>query len=106
MPGITNEQTVVPRGSPEFCTTQWSVVLRAGGHVTPEATAGLEQLCRIYWFPIYAYARRRGRSPEDAEDLTQEFFAHFIARRDLAQVDRSKGKFRSFLLVCLNHFLA
>jgi RNA polymerase sigma-70 factor (ECF subfamily) len=78
----------------------------AGGSSTSDGTAALEKLCRAYWFPIYAHARRRGYNPEDAQDLTQEFFAQLIARRDFANVERSKGKFRSFLLACLNHFLA
>jgi len=91
----------------EFCTTHWSMVLLAGGSTTSsQASTALDQLCRAYWFPIYAYVRRRGHSPEDAQDLTQEFFAQLMARRDFAQVDRNKGKFRSFLLACVNHFLA
>jgi len=78
----------------------------AGGAATPDATTALEKLCRTYWFPLYAYVRRQGHTTEDAQDLTQEFLAALIARRDFAQVDRNKGKFRSFLLACLNHFLA
>jgi RNA polymerase sigma-70 factor (ECF subfamily) len=66
----------------------------------------LETLCCTYWYPLYAYVRRRGHSPEEAEDLTQEFFARLLASNDLSGVDRSKGKFRSFLLAAINHFLA
>ena len=66
----------------------------------------LEELARTYWFPLYAYARRQGQSPQAAEDLTQEFFARLIEKHSLGQVDRTKGKFRSFLLASLKHFLA
>ena len=72
----------------------------------PESASALETLCRTYWYPLYAYVRRRGHSPEEAEDLTQEFFARLLASNDLSGVDRSKGKFRSFLLAAINHFLA
>jgi RNA polymerase sigma factor (sigma-70 family) len=90
----------------EFCTTHWSVVRLAGASPCPEAAAALERLCGSYWRPVYAYIRRRGYPPEDAEDLTQEFFAELLDRRSLTDLDRSRGKFRSFLVACLNHFLA
>ncbi|MBI2946618.1 MAG: sigma-70 family RNA polymerase sigma factor [Verrucomicrobia bacterium] len=70
------------------------------------AAGALEQLCRTYWYPLYAYVRRQGRDPHEAQDLTQEFFARLLAAKSLQLVDRSKGKFRSFLLASLNHFLA
>jgi RNA polymerase sigma-70 factor (ECF subfamily) len=66
----------------------------------------LNSLCRIYWYPLYAYVRRRGHGPHDAQDLTQAYFERLLTKEYLAQVDRSKGKFRSFLLASLNHFLA
>ena len=72
----------------------------------PESAPALEALCCAYWYPLYVYVRRRGRSPEEAEDLTQGFFARLLAGKDLAGVNRAKGKFRSFLLAALNHFLA
>ena len=72
----------------------------------PEGQRALEQLCQLYWYPLYAYIRRQGRSPHNAEDLTQAFFAHLLARKDLAGVDPRKGKFRSFLLGSMQHFLA
>jgi len=81
-------------------------VLQAGDSGTPQAASALEVLCRNYWSPLYAFVRRRGYSPEDAQDLIQEFFSRLIARKDFARVDRNKGKFRSFLLGALNHFLA
>ena len=89
-----------------FATTHWSVVLAAGGPGTPESAAALEQLCRTYWYPLYAYVRRRGYSPEDAQDLTQEFFLRLLRKHYLGQIDPGKGKFRSFLLAAINHFLA
>jgi DNA-directed RNA polymerase specialized sigma24 family protein len=93
-------------GQPLFATTHWSVVLAAANEETPEAAAALERLCRTYWYPLYAYVRREGHSPADAQDLTQEFFARFLARKPLAGVAPEKGKFRSFLLVALRHFLS
>ncbi len=78
----------------------------AGQKDSPRAAEALEQLCRIYWYPLYAYARRQGHSPEDAQDLTQEFFARLLAKDYLHGVDRSKGRFRSFLLAAMKHFLA
>ena len=88
-----------------FTTTHWSVVLTARQGASPEADAALERLCRAYWYPLYAYVRQ-GHSPHDAQDLTQEFFARLLEKNYLASVDREKGKFRSFLLASLNHFLA
>jgi RNA polymerase sigma-70 factor (ECF subfamily) len=82
------------------------VVLSARAAEAPQADQALETLCRLYWHPIYAFVRRKGFTIEDAQDLTQEFFAELIARRDFARIDRSKGKFRSFLLASLQHFLA
>jgi RNA polymerase sigma factor (sigma-70 family) len=89
-----------------FLTTHWSVVLTAGQGSTTEADAALERLCRAYWWPLYAFVRRRGYAAHDAQDLTQEFFARLLAKDFLRSVDRSKGKFRSFLLAALEHFLA
>ena len=93
-------------GGQSFNTTHWSVVLRAGDGDSPQAASALEQLCRTYWYPLYAYVRREGHTPPDAQDLTQEFFARLLARNSLAQVGPQKGKFRSFLLVALKHFLS
>jgi len=89
-----------------FTTTHWSVVINAQADDSPQAAQALEQLCRNYWYPLYAYVRRQGRSPEDAQDLTQSFFARLLAGNSLGGVDRRKGKFRSFLLGAMNHFLA
>ena len=90
---------------PVFATTRWSVVLAAGRSDTTRARAALEKLCQTYWFPLYAYVRRRGHSPEDAQDLTQEFFARLLERGSLAKADSSLGRFRSFILTAMNHFL-
>ena len=101
------EHQVPPRLTNQwFVTTHWSVVLTAKSPVSPDATEALEQLCRTYWGALYAFVRRAGRSPADAADLTQAFFARFLAKEFLQNVDRQKGKFRSFLLKTLNHFLA
>jgi RNA polymerase sigma factor (sigma-70 family) len=91
---------------PIFVTTHWSVVLTAGRTDTPRAHAALENLCQTYWHPLYVYVRRRGHSPEDAQDLTQEFFACLLRRQAVATVSPDKGRFRSFLLASMNHFLA
>lgn len=95
-----------PSGAHWFATTHWSVVLTAGDHSSVRAADALEKLCRTYWFPLYAFVRRKGYSPEDAQDLTQGFFARFLEKDYLAQVAREKGKFRSFLQASLTHFLS
>ena len=89
-----------------FQTTHWSVVLAADGTEATQATEALEKLCRVYWYPLYTYLRRRGCDVHDAQDLTQGFFVHLLERRALSRVERSKGRFRSFLLASLNYFLA
>lgn len=106
MASISSEREGDGRGGAQFATTHWSTVMRAGDSASPEAHDALEKLCRQYWFPLYAFVRRKGYSPEDAKDLTQEFFRQLLDRRRLRQVDRSRGRFRSFLLASLNHFLA
>lgn len=89
-----------------FATTHWSVILAAQDLASPMAGEALAQLCNTYWFPLYVFIRREGHRPEDAQDLTQEFFTRFLARDDLRAVDSDKGKFRSFLLASVKHFLA
>jgi RNA polymerase sigma factor (sigma-70 family) len=95
-----------PGGDDWFTTTHWSIVLAAGETSAPGARQALENLCQTYWYPLYAYVRRRGHSPEDAQDLTQSFFARLLEKKYLHQVDREKGRFRAFLLAALKHFLA
>jgi RNA polymerase sigma-70 factor (ECF subfamily) len=89
-----------------FATTHWSVVQLAARHDTARAQRALSELCSAYWYPLYVYVRRQGATPHDAQDLTQEFFARFLAGNYLAEASREKGKFRAFLLACLKHFLA
>jgi len=93
-------------GAAHFRPTHWSVVLEAGQRDSPRAAEALEKLCRTYWFPLYAYVRRKGYEVEEAEDLTQEFFLRILEKEFLSRADRAKGKFRSFLLGALEHFLA
>jgi RNA polymerase sigma-70 factor (ECF subfamily) len=88
-----------------FATTHWSVVLAAGQRELPEAAAALERLCHTYWYPLYVYVRRQGNSPEDAQDLTQDFFARLLEKNYLAKADPYRGKFRTFLLGSLKNFL-
>jgi RNA polymerase sigma factor (sigma-70 family) len=92
-------------GAQQFNTTHWSVVQRAGDSWSPQAATALEKLCRDYWYPLYAYVRRSGRSPQDAQDLTQEFFARFLEKRSVKVAAQERGRFRSFLLKSLQHFL-
>ena len=102
----SEQREPAPSADADFRTTHWSLVLRAGGASAPEAAAALEQLCRAYWYPIYVYVRRQGHAPHDAQDLTQEFFARLLRLRSLETVAPGKGKFRTFLLASLRHFLA
>lgn len=89
-----------------FATTHWTVVLKAGQGTAPEAHAALEELCRTYWYPLYAYVRRHTPNHEDAQDLTQAFFARFLEKNYLEHLSSDKGRFRAFLLASLKHFLA
>jgi len=100
------DSTERPAQRAVFATTHWSVVLTAGDTAIPGAPEALEKLCATYWYPLYAYVRRQGRGPEEAQDLTQAFFAQLLARGSLGNVSREKGRFRSFLLAAMNHFLA
>ena len=79
------------RSNTVFTTTQWSVVLSAGDRTSPDSELALEALCRSYWYPLYAYARRRGSSADDAADLTQEFFSRLLEQEFLQAADREKG---------------
>lgn len=99
------EDSVLPKGA-NFLPTHWTVVLAAGSNNSTHARDALEKLCRAYWPPIYAYVRRQGYDPHDAQDLTQGFFARLLEKNSIAEADRAKGRFRSFLLGALKHFLA
>lgn len=99
-------ERVAERQAGVFATTNWSLVLAASPSCSPQACEALEKLCSAYWYPLYAFVRRHGASAEDAEDLTQAFFAHLLRKDFLSGVGPEKGRFRSFLLACLKHFLA
>jgi RNA polymerase sigma-70 factor (ECF subfamily) len=88
-----------------FATTHWSLVKAAGSPDLPESAVALERLCQAYWFPVYAYVRRWGHGPEDARDLTQDFFAQLLRENTIAAADPDRGRFRSFLLGVLKRFL-
>jgi RNA polymerase sigma factor (sigma-70 family) len=94
------------RGPAQFATTHWSIVVAAGQEATPSSRGALEHLCRTYWRPIYGYVRQRGSKPEEAEDLTQAFFEHFLERKLFSVADRRRGRFRTFLLHCCEYFIA
>ena len=96
----------IPEGARHFASTRWSLVLAAAQRDLPGSDAALTSLCRLYWYPLYAYARRRLPRPEDAQDLTQEFFTRLLEKDYLQQADRRRGRFRSFLLTAFQHFLA
>ncbi|HWV98468.1 MAG TPA: hypothetical protein VNZ64_02130 [Candidatus Acidoferrum sp.] len=104
-PPPTSSSSPRTRAGP-FVTTHWSAVLTAGKRDSTRAQAALAGLCETYWYPLYAYVRRRGYGPEDAQDLTQEFFGRLLQRNWLAPADRQRGRFRTFLLAALSHFLA
>src|ERR1051325_903773 len=92
-------------GSSGFATTHWSVVVAAGRRSSPQASAALAELCQRYWFPLDVYVRRRVSNGEEAGDLTQEFFARILEKNTFTHADPTRGKFRSFLLASLQHFL-
>src|SRR5687767_9369638 len=92
-------------GATVFPSTHWSVVLSAGNDASQTSGAARERLCRAYWYPLYAYVRRIGRTPEDAEDLVQGFFCYLLEKGGLGRADRDIGRFRTFLLTCLKNYL-
>ncbi len=102
---LTHETDIASSPASEFTTTNWSLVLSAADSSSAGGQAALERLCRGYWYPLYAYVRRRCHRPEDAQDLTQEFFARLLGRHYLRHADRERGKFRTFLLTSLQRFL-
>lgn len=95
-----------PSQADVFATTHWSVVQLAARNDTTRAQRALSDLCGGYWYPLYAFVRRQGFGAEDAQDLTQEFFAKFLSKNHLAELSPENGKFRSFLIACLKNFLA
>jgi RNA polymerase sigma-70 factor (ECF subfamily) len=105
MPSNPSDEESGPRTAAQFTTTNWSVVAAAGDVSSPQAAEALETLCRTYWYPLYAYVRRRGYNPDDAQDLTQGFFACLLRRNPFPHLRSAGAKFRSFLLTALNHYL-
>jgi RNA polymerase sigma factor (sigma-70 family) len=106
MEPIPHDSVSAPSGAAQFPATLWSVVLLAGSAPSSESEKAIERLCQLYWYPVYAWLRRRGCAPHDAQDLTQGFFVDLIERHKLGHVRREKGRFRSFLRVCLQNYLA
>lgn len=105
--GVTTATQPTPRAPRSvFVTTHWSLVLSARDRESPQSAAALEKLCRTYWYPLYAYIRHSGQSRENAEDLTQAFFARLLEKKFLDSAQQGRGYFRSFLLVALKRFLA
>ncbi len=102
----THPADSTPARADTFATTRWTVVLAAGRPGSPQAAMALEELCRTYWFPLYAYVRRRGQTREDAEDLTQAFFARLLEKGFLESAGAERGRFRAFLLTALKRFMA
>lgn len=105
MENYSGSSEQIPAGA-QFTTTHWTVVLAAKGFPAKRQAAAMEQLCRTYWHPLYSYIRHRGNAPEDAQDLTQEFFARLLDKQWLENVEKNGSRFRSFLLTALNRFLA
>ena len=88
-----------------FATTQWTLVRAAAGRDSAEGAEALARLCAMYWYPVFAFVRRRGHTADDAQDLTQAFFTRIIEKNDLGAADRDRGRFRTFLLTACQHFL-
>jgi RNA polymerase sigma-70 factor (ECF subfamily) len=105
MPAHDAELSRSPEHQQWFATTHWTTVLAARDEQSPQAAEALEKLCRRYWPPVYAFIRRRGHGPDDAQDLTQEFFARLLEKNYLGAADASKGKFRTLLLTAVSRFL-
>ena len=105
-PKTTLESHSQPPRQPVFVTTHWSLVLSARDKQSPQSADALEELCRAYWYPLYAYVRRCGHTKEDGEDLTQAFFARLLEKNFLDAAEQERGRFRSFLLVALKRFMA
>ena len=102
---MNQSENVADRQEGQFRTTNWSVVLLSAQSHLPGSQPALAELCRLYWYPLYAFVRRRGYSAEDAEDLTQGFFLGLLERKSLRKATPEKGKFRSFLLASLKNYL-
>ncbi len=106
MKDLGRDDDPASHGTRRFQSTRWSMVLAARGGDSAEARAALADLCATYWYPLYAFVRRKGRDPESARDIVQGFFARLLEKGDLASVDRARGRFRSFLMASCVHFMA
>ena len=106
VPSESKVETSGDSPRPVFVTTQWSVVLAAKNAGSADAQTALESLCRTYWYPLYAYARRRGHTVQDAQDLTQAFFARLLERHWVGSAERELGRFRTFLLTAMSRFMS
>src|SRR5262245_803754 len=104
MPASKSE--FAPTGREGFLTTHWSLVVKAGGSKSVDGQRALTTLCENYWYPLYAFVRRKGHHADEAQELTQAFFTQLLATDSLKLADRERGKFRSFLLGAMQHFLA
>lgn len=102
----TESNSGQPGSGDYFVPTHWTLVLSAGRKSSPQSDQALAELCQVYWYPLYTYARHRGYSREDAEDLVQSFFVTFLRKNYLEGLSKERGKFRCFLIACLKHFLA
>jgi RNA polymerase sigma factor (sigma-70 family) len=103
---VKREHSLPAAGAANFHTTHWTIIMTAAQSQMEGGPAALAELCGLYWYPLYVFARRRGHSPDDAQDLTQGFFLHLLEHRALARVDRLKGKFRSFLITAFTNYLS
>jgi RNA polymerase sigma-70 factor (ECF subfamily) len=103
---MSSDRPAADRGPQHFATTRWSRVLTAGRQDTASADQALAELCRQYWYPLYAYVRRRGHDADDARDLTQSFFAMLLEKGTVGVADPQRGRFRTFLLASMQNFLA
>lgn len=106
MPDTNSSKSATPHSDARFATTHWTVVLAAGSQDSSRYREALETLCQTYWFPVYAYLRRHGHAPHQAEDYIQSFFAYLLETQTLGRADPSRGRFRSFLLGTLKHFVS
>jgi RNA polymerase sigma-70 factor (ECF subfamily) len=106
MAGSQHNDASIAAGGGRFATTQWSLVISASDRTSPRFRQALADLCSTYWYPLYAFVRRQSRSPAEAEDLTQDFFLALIDKEFLAATGPEKGRFRTFLLLCLQRYLA
>ncbi|HUJ44743.1 MAG TPA: sigma-70 family RNA polymerase sigma factor [Opitutaceae bacterium] len=102
--GLAHYEAAAGRDPRAFATTHWSLVVRAGDAGTSQGRAALEELCRIYWYPLYSFARSRGLPQQEAEDLTQGFFEDLLARGAIAHADAARGRFRTFLLAAFQNY--